>query len=141
MDSGRASSSTYVNNDSMTAAAVTPLDHPCQERFRRDVLSHSDAKSWHLAKREWVYLYSIRTPAFGRCVCGKRIKERCHIWNKKTEVELVTGSHCVLHFDSHEMSAGAGAFSRNLAQLEADRRTAWANDTLLRAGLRPLLGE
>lgn len=120
----------------MSAADTRPDDHSCRGRFTSELLSHSISESWHEARREWVHDYSIRNAPGGRCLCGKRITERCIIRNTKTGVRLTSGNRCVLRFDSLEMSAGVGAFTRNLAQLEANGCTAWANDPLLRAGLR-----
>ncbi len=73
-------------------------DNSDKGQLRREIIALSLADSWEEAKREWG-LSHVEYRDEGYCLCGKRIKERCYITNRKNNNTTHVGNECIKHFD------------------------------------------
>ena len=46
------------------------------------------------AREEWELLFVLKNPN-GKCLCGKQIKNECHIENQVTKKTVIVGSDCL----------------------------------------------
>jgi hypothetical protein len=68
-----------------------------KKRLRQEIIRMSIADDWDQAKQEWVFV-GVTYEDDGHCLCGKRIKEHCHIFNEQTFTETHVGNECIKHF-------------------------------------------
>jgi hypothetical protein len=68
-----------------------------KRRLRQAIIEMSDADTWEEARQEWGFV-GVEYRDEGFCLCGKRIKEHCHIVNPTTFSRTHVGNECIKHF-------------------------------------------
>lgn len=90
-------------------AQVKMADTYSFRKLKVHILERSIADNFNDAKLEWVLDRIMLTTSFGRCPCGKQIKEHCYLRNQKNEKTTWVGNVCVRRFmniDSRHLFTG-----------------------------------
>lgn len=97
------------------------------ELLSAHILPLSVAKSFALARAEWVLDFVEISDQFDSCPCGQSIKEHCYIRNTLTGAETYVGNVCVNRF----LGIDTGSLFDGLKRIKANPQ-ANANLALIR---------
>lgn len=85
-------------------------------KLKAHILSLSAADNFDDAKAEWLLDRVCVTDEFGRCPCGKKIKEHCYLKNDRNGNTTWVGNVCVHQF----MDIDAGTLFDGLRRVRAN---------------------
>lgn len=74
------------------------IDKGTCEKFKENLLFHSNSKSYDTAKNEWELVGSYRDKSVSYCICGHAIKNIFEITNIHSGITLNVGEDCIEYF-------------------------------------------
>lgn len=99
------------------------------KKLKAHILKRSLATNFDDARLEWALDYILVTQNFGKCPCGKEIKEHCYLRNEKTKKETWVGNVCVRKFmdiDAGKLFSGLKRIQKNHSAKPNDGLTEYA---------------
>lgn len=86
------------------------------ERLKEHILPQSNAKDFHIAKKEWKLIGVEINDDWDNCPCGQSIKELCYIENQLNGNKTYVGNICVNRFigiNTGNLFAGLKRIAKN----------------------------
>ena len=76
------------------------VDKGTCEKFKENLLVHSNSKNYDIAKNEWVLIcsYESKEESIHQCICGHQIHNIFVIENIHNGIELEVGEDCIRYF-------------------------------------------